>query len=120
MNESLPTLRRGSRGDAVKGLQNALSLRGYSPGPIDGVFGSGTEEAVKYFQGDSALAQDGIVGPRTWESLRVHMVQRGDTLSAIALEYLGDANRWPEMFDLNRGLISDPDRIAPGQVLALP
>ena len=104
----------------MKGLQNALSIRGYSAGPIDGVFGGGTEEAVKYFQRDNALTDDGIVGARTWGALRVHLVQRGDTLSGIAQAYFGDGNRWPEIFDLNRGLISDPDRIAPGQVLVLP
>lgn len=120
MADGLPTLRRESRGDPVKGLQNALSIRGYSAGPIDGVFGGGTEEAVKYFQRDNALTDDGIVGARTWGALRVHLVQRGDTLSGIAQAYFGDGNRWPEIFDLNRGLISDPDRIAPGQVLVLP
>jgi nucleoid-associated protein YgaU len=38
----------------------------------------------------------------------------------IAKKQLGDANRWPEIFELNREVISDPDRIFPGQVLVLP
>ena len=51
---------------------------------------------------------------------RLYTVQRGDTLSGIARQHLGDANRWPEIFDLNRDIISDPDQIFPGQVLVLP
>jgi LysM repeat protein len=49
-----------------------------------------------------------------------YTVQPGDTLSGIAEEQLGDANRWPEIFVLNRGIIRDPNRISPGQVLTLP
>jgi nucleoid-associated protein YgaU len=49
-----------------------------------------------------------------------YTVQSGDTLSDIAEEQLGDANRWPEIFVLNRGTIRDPNRISPGQVLTLP
>ena len=49
-----------------------------------------------------------------------YTVQPGDTLSGIAQQNLGDANRWPEIFVLNRGIIRDPDRISPGQVLVLP
>jgi nucleoid-associated protein YgaU len=51
---------------------------------------------------------------------RTYTVQRGDTLSGIAQEQLGDASRWPEIFVLNRDIISDPDEIFPGQVLTLP
>jgi nucleoid-associated protein YgaU len=51
---------------------------------------------------------------------RIYIVQSGDTLSSIAREKLGDANRWPEIFALNRDVISNPDRILPGQVLVLP
>lgn len=115
-----PTLKQGSRGDAVKGLQNALTARGYDPGAIDGIFGSATTEAVKQFQRDFGLDDDGIAGPNTWEALNVYVVQSGDTLSEIAEQQLGRADSWPDIFELNRALISDPDKIFPGQVLALP
>ncbi len=114
-----PTVKRGSKGDAVKGLQNALKVRSYEV-EVDGIFGPATEDAVKQFQSDADLAADGVAGPNTWEALGVYVVQRGDTLSGIADQQLGDADRWPEIFDLNRALISDPDKISPGQVLALP
>jgi nucleoid-associated protein YgaU len=49
-----------------------------------------------------------------------YTVQRGDTLSGIAAEQLGDADRWPEIFALNRDIIDDPNKIRPGQELTLP
>jgi nucleoid-associated protein YgaU len=51
---------------------------------------------------------------------RTYVVQPGDTLSSIAQDQLGDANCWPAIFLLNRGLIRNPDLIFPGQVLTLP
>lgn len=51
---------------------------------------------------------------------RIYIVQPGDTLSGIAQQQLGDAGRSPEIFDLNRAVINDPDVIFPGQVLILP
>lgn len=50
-----------------------------------------------------------------------HVVEPGDTLSAIAQETAGDAESWPELYDANRTVIgADPDLILPGQVLVLP
>ncbi|GAA2642438.1 LysM peptidoglycan-binding domain-containing protein [Paractinoplanes durhamensis] len=51
---------------------------------------------------------------------RLYTVQRGDTLSGIAAARLGAAARWPEIFALNRAILTNPDRIIPGQVLILP
>ena len=51
---------------------------------------------------------------------RLHKVARNETLSGIAQAALGDANRWPEIFARNRAIITNPDRIIPGQILALP
>lgn len=120
MSEVPPTIKRGSTGDAVKGLQNALRALSYNVGSIDGVFGNGTETALKEFQRQNGLSDDGIAGPHTWAALHIHLVASGETLSRIAEEELGEANRWPEVFDLNRELVADPDKIHPGQVLALP
>ncbi len=58
-----PTLRRGARGALVRELQQALGIT------VDGIFGPGTETAVKRFQRDNGLVADGIVGPRTWAAL---------------------------------------------------
>ena len=120
MAQHPPTLKKGSKGEAVEGLQNALNQRGHHVGHVDGQFGSATEDAVKQFQHDSGLDADGIVGPHTWGALCVHLVQPGDTLSEIAEHRLGHSNRFHEIFDLNTDLLSDPDKISPGQVLTLP
>ena len=64
-----PTLRKGSMGDAVRELQDALKKLGYYGGNLDGIFGPKTESAVKAFQKDNKLAQDGIVGPLTRAAL---------------------------------------------------
>jgi outer membrane protein assembly factor BamB len=49
-----------------------------------------------------------------------HTVQPGDTLSALALQYYGNASKFGRIFDANQPLLTDPDRIYPGQVLAIP
>ena len=66
-----PTLRKGSKGDAVKECQTLLEKHGYSVGSygIDGEFGKDTLAAVKAFQEDRGLKVDGIVGPVTRKEL---------------------------------------------------
>lgn len=56
--------------DAVKELQQRLTEQGHSVGEIDGIFGPGTEAAVRQFQEQTGLTVDGVVGPRTWAALR--------------------------------------------------
>ena len=59
-------LSRGSRGDAVKTVQQALVNQGISvSGGVDGVFGSGTEQALKSFQARKNLPQSGVVDDAT-------------------------------------------------------
>ena len=59
-------------------------------------------------------------GPPTGPIPILYVVRPGDTLSSIAQAKLGDANRWREIFDRNRDIITNPNRIIPGQVLVLP
>ena len=66
---SLPVLRPGMRGEAVRQLQEKLRAKGVYQGPIDGVFGSATEAAVREIQRRHNLVSDGIVGPETWKVL---------------------------------------------------
>ena len=49
-----------------------------------------------------------------------YTVQSGDTLSAIAKRFYGQANDYMEIFNANRDQLSDPDKIKPGQVLKIP
>jgi nucleoid-associated protein YgaU len=49
-----------------------------------------------------------------------HDVVRGDTLSAIAKEYYGNAGKYPVIFEANKPMLSHPDKIYPGQKLRIP
>lgn len=51
---------------------------------------------------------------------RFYTVEKGDTLSAIAKREYGNAGKYPLIFEANRPMLSDPDRIYPGQVLRIP
>ena len=64
-----PTVSYGSRGDAVRRLQELLNALGYDCGSVDGIFGSKTKAAVLAFQKANGLGVDGIVGPLTWAKL---------------------------------------------------
>ncbi len=49
-----------------------------------------------------------------------YTVEKGDTLSAIAKKQLGDANKYMVIFEANKPMLSDPNKIYPGQVLRIP
>lgn len=49
-----------------------------------------------------------------------HDVVRGDTLSAIAKKYYGDASKYTVIFEANKPMLSHPDKIYPGQKLRIP
>jgi nucleoid-associated protein YgaU len=49
-----------------------------------------------------------------------YTVQRGDTLSKIAREQYGEASKYPAIFEANRPMLKDPDKIYPGQKLRIP
>ncbi|MDO5610501.1 MAG: LysM peptidoglycan-binding domain-containing protein [Pseudomonadota bacterium] len=53
-------------------------------------------------------------------SAQTHTVQAGDSLSKIAKQVYGDANRWSAIYEANKDQIDNPDKIFPGQVLRIP
>jgi len=68
---STSVLKRGSTRSTVSGVQKGLLKLGGAgsstdPGPADGDFGPRTEAAVKAYQTQHSLHNDGVVGPRTW------------------------------------------------------
>lgn len=65
-------LRLGSRGADVLALQRALRSHGAAIA-ADGVFGRRTAAAVRHFQRQHHLEADGVVGPKTWRALGVHV-----------------------------------------------
>lgn len=62
-------LKQGAKGGEVKELQRRLKQWGYYDGPVDGVYGAKTVEAVKYFQKKNGLTADGIAGRSTFAAL---------------------------------------------------
>ncbi|MFR6055627.1 MAG: spore cortex-lytic enzyme [Eubacteriales bacterium] len=66
---SAAVLQQGSRGSDVTTLQRKLKNWGYYSGSVDGIFGSQTREAVRYFQRKNGLVVDGIVGKKTLAAL---------------------------------------------------
>lgn len=61
--------RIGSKGVEVRQIQQRLQRLGIYRGPLDRIFGGGTEAAVRLFQGREGLESDGVVGPLTWRAL---------------------------------------------------
>jgi nucleoid-associated protein YgaU len=51
---------------------------------------------------------------------QTHVVQSGDTLGKIAKKYYGDASLYMTIFDANKDLLKDPNKIFPGQKLRIP
>lgn len=111
---SQPTVKSGSKGDAVKRAQRALRR---TPDPrvaVDGIFGPTTQQAVKDFQSaNPPLAVDGIVGAATWAALPdggpMPLLKQGSTTDAVRplQEVLADgAGQWvtgPGQVDGNFG-----------------
>ena len=69
MWEELYTKPAGGDNWGAKSIQTILAALGYETGPIDGVMGEQTKEAIRSFQGDRGLAVDGVAGPATRKEL---------------------------------------------------
>lgn len=85
---STASLRRGSRGTAVKALQEDLILLGYLNGKADGIFGARTEAAVRQYQRRNRLGVDGIAGKQTLSAVDAE-VKRIETVLRTARSTLG-------------------------------
>lgn len=64
--------------------------------------------------------EEKIAAAKAQAQTRVYVIKSGDSLSKIAKEVYGDANRWPEIFEANKDKIKDPNLIYPGQELRIP
>lgn len=67
-----------------------------------------------------ARVEDSIQVENPEAEATLYTVQSGDTLSKIAKAHYGDASKYPKIFEANRPLLEDPDKIYPGQVLRIP
>lgn len=128
-----PVLRLGSTGIYVTELQTLLTNLLYYNGPIDGVFGTGTETAVKRLQLNNRLTPDGVVGRDTWSALATlyspmaiceengnegnyitYTVVAGDTLWALARRFNTTVDAIKSLNNLTS------DRLSIGQTLLIP
>lgn len=72
-NNSVEALSKyGSRGDEVRQIQTKLKRWGYYNGNVDGIYGTQTLNAVKYFQRKNGLTVDGIAGPATLKAMGIY------------------------------------------------
>lgn len=65
----MKVLKKGDKNAQVKTLQHLLNALGYNLGSVDGDFGKKTDAAVRKFQKDNKLEDDGVVGEKTWAKL---------------------------------------------------
>ena len=70
-NASAASYKRGSTGSVVTQIQKKLSAWGYYDGAVDGVYGSHTEAAVRYFQEKNGLTVDGKAGDQTLAAMGI-------------------------------------------------
>ena len=71
-NETWALSKYGSRGEEVRTIQTKLKRWGYYKGNVDGIYGSQTLEAVKYFQRKNGLTVDGIAGTKTLQAMGIY------------------------------------------------
>lgn len=70
-NSSYALSKYGSRGEEVRQIQTKLKRWGYYSGNVDGIYGSQTLAAVKWFQSKNGLSVDGIAGPKTLAAMGI-------------------------------------------------
>lgn len=97
-NVPLETIKRGSRGEAVRKLQTLLNAKGYDCGAVDGIFGVKTERALRRFQEVNGLDPDGICGADDWDALvdQPELPEDDDEIPEIPVitEDPGEGDEW--------------------------
>jgi nucleoid-associated protein YgaU len=71
-------------------------------------------------KGVESVNIDDVDGATPEEAVQFYVIERGDTLSAIAKRFYGKASLYPKIFEANREVIKDPDLIFPGQKIRIP
>ncbi len=82
-----------------------------------------TKEKVILVVGNSngiAFVDDQMTVENVEPEAQFHTVESGDTLGKIAKTYYGNAMKYPVIFEANKPMLTDPDKIYPGQVLRIP
>jgi hypothetical protein len=83
----------------VRAIQAELLFNNTSPGPVDGIFGLKTQQAVKNFQSRSGLGIDGVIGPKTARSLFDKRARFHEGRVEMPGPYLHGLMRWESAYD---------------------
>jgi hypothetical protein len=95
---------------AVRSIQKELTGQHYDPGPLDGVFGRKTRDAVKAFQRAHGLVVDGVVGPTTAKNLYLVRTRLLEQMLEIPRDYVGGLMKAESYYDPGaQGQISPQD-----------
>jgi nucleoid-associated protein YgaU len=131
--ENLERLNRAA-GDAIATYINSMGLKvdGLDVG-FDGTSGTVTVAGVAADQGTKekvvlccgnvqsvAAVNDMLTVAAPADESKYYTVAKGDTLSKIAKEFYGNANKYPVIFEANKPMLTHPDKIYPGQLLRIP
>lgn len=71
-------------------------------------------------KGVAQVKDDYFTAPKPEEETEFYTIKSGDSLSKIAKKYYGDAMKYPVIFEANREVIKDPNKIYPNQVIRIP
>lgn len=77
-------------------------------------------EAKKIEEGKFIVEEEKKIESEVRVQTREYVIQKGDTLSKIAKEQLGKAHRWKYLYELNRDVIKDPNKLKPGKKIVIP
>jgi len=105
-----------SEGLEIEVEGDKVKVRGRAPSQAEKekiVLAMGNVEGV-------ASVEDDVETPEPAVEPKLHTVVKGDTLWGISEKNLGSGARYMEIFEANKPMLSDPDKIYPGQVLRIP
>ena len=89
------------KADSSEALEKAILMAGN----VDGV---------------SEVKVDGVEAPPLADNVEYYEIQSGDTLWAVAKKFYGSGNKYTKIFEANKEVIKDPDKIYPGQKIRIP
>lgn len=96
-------------------VANRVAEQAPQVGSTDSIFGGAGDGT-----GSTQSPEPVVVTTETSAEQRIHTVESGDTLWKIAQRYYGDGSEYPRIFEANRDILDDPDKIFPGQELKIP
>ncbi len=122
----------GAEGEAITKAvtQHGISVDGLKV-EVDGDVAKVTGKAATQAEREKAIlvagntagiakVEDAVEVAASEPASTYYEVKKGDSLSKIAKAHYGDAMKYPQIFEANKPMLKDPDKIYPGQVLRLP